>query len=200
MLLQTHAPCPNPRKRRLSFSSERLLLDKEIMSPLSVRCTSPDIFPDSPRSVLSFQEDTDTEEEPVSKVPRYVGTIYEQRLAPLSPVTSLPVPAVVGMTRPRPNSRLQDRLRALIEDGEVAALDDFLEENGKHVDVNQYDEDGVTPLQRLCQDGGQVAVARVLLKYGADLRLTSRDGWSPLHMATFSGNLKLLIFLRNCPK
>ena len=171
------------------------------MSPTNISCTSPEVYPDSPTSVLSFQEDSDCEDEPVSKVPRYIGTIYEQRLAPLSPVISLPVPAFIGAghTR-RQDNKFQARLVELVAQGQETRLDEFLEENGKYVDINQYGEDGVTPLQRICQDGGDVSIARVLVKYGADLKLTSRDGWSPLHMATFSGNLKLMNFIRSCPK
>ena len=170
-----------------------------MMSPLP----SPEMYPDSPRSVLSFEDrDSECEEEPVSKVPRYIGTIYEARLAPLSPVTSIPVPSYVGpVVRPRlGDNQLQQKMLALILRGDQEVLDQFLEENGKYVDVNQYCEDGVTPFQRICQDGGSVDLARVLVKYGADLRMTSRDGWSPLHMAAFSGNYKLISFIRNCPK
>ena len=202
MLHTTDPAITNGRKRKLSFSNikEETTLDKEMLSPLS----SPDIFPDSPQSVLSYEDpDSDGEDEPVSKVPRYIGTIYEARLAPLSPVTTIPVPSYVGSAAVRPrqqDQQLQQRMLTLILRGDQLVLDQFLEENGKFVDVNQYGEDGVTPVQRICQSGGSVDLAKVLVKYGADLRLTSRDGWSPLHMAVFSGNYKLLSFIRNCPK
>jgi ankyrin repeat protein len=57
-------------------------------------------------------------------------------------------------------------------------------------------------LQRLCQAGGGgacvAAAAKLLVRYGADVRLTSRDGWSPLHMASFAGNTELLLYLLSC--
>ena len=198
--------CVQNRKRRLSFSSheknfEDRSEDQTLISPVTPPCSSSEIYPDSPASVLSYTEDSDYEEEPMSKVPRYIGTIYEERLAPLSPVTSLPVPVYVGAGHGNSkNNILQVKLLELINLGEETVLDEFLEENGKHVDINQYSEDGVTPLQLVCQEGRKVSIARVLVKYGADLKLTSRDGWSPIHMATFSGNLQLMNFIRNCPK
>ena len=250
------------RKRRLSFSTERLF-ERSTSAPVmmgvagrpaiqdvaSVHHTTNtakllghsdpdtsalDMYPDSPRSVLSFEEhqqdeaslerpgeDDDQEEEevvvdePVPKVPRYVGTIYEERLAPLSPVTSLPVPFYLGrgrnsaannnnssvVTTSQPaDKQLQAKLIDLVNSGNEAALDSFLESHGGRVDINGYGEDGVTPVQRVCQEGGRVGLARVLVKYGADLSLTSRDGWAPLHMAAFSGNLQLIMFIRSCPK
>ena len=204
MHLQQYTPLHNSRKRRLSFSSEKICDDTIVTKghlALDVSSTSSEMYPDSPRSVLSYQDDSDYEEEPVSKVPRYVGTIYEQRLAPLSPVTSLPVPLYVGSGHvKRHDNKLQAKFLEIIDNGNDTALESFLELNGDFVDVNQYGEDGVTPVQRVCQDGGKVAVARVLVKYGADLKLTSRDGWAPLHMASFSGNLQLMMYIRSCPK
>jgi hypothetical protein len=133
------------------------------------------------------------------------GTIYEARLGPLSPATTLPPPASTNtrLSGPRPapaavDRRLQAKLLQLLEDPMVEDLVAFLEEHAHRVDMNQYGEDGVTPLQRLCQAGGPVGVARLLVRYGADVRLTSRDGWSPLHMASFAGNTSLILYLLSC--
>ena len=180
-----------------------------------------EVYPDSPAScpddddaddcettsttTISVVEDDDSLE-PASKIPRHVGTIYEERLAPLSPVTALPVrtittaAAVSGHHR-RPDSAAQARLLNLVAAGSEDALDAFLAAHGQSVDINQYDaEEGVTPLQRVCQAGGPVGVAQILVRHGADVRLTSRDGWSPLHMASFSGNHQLMMYLLRCPK
>jgi ankyrin repeat protein len=156
--------------------------------------------------------DDDDSLEPASKIPRHVGTIYEERLAPLSPVTTLPVntntatqTAVSNSNQRATDSAAQRRLLQLVMakgGGDEAALESFLAAHAHSVDINQYDaEEGVTPLQRLCQQaGGSVAVARILVRYGADVRLTSRDGWSPLHMASFAGNNQLVMYLLRCPK
>ncbi len=144
--------------------------------------------------------------EPASKIPRHVGTIYEERLAPLSPATALPVrtnttAVSASRLRQRPDSDAQDRLLGLVLAADEVALESFLEAHAQSVDINQYDAaEGVTPLQRLCQEGGPVGMARLLVRYGADVRLTSRDGWSPLHMASVSGNHQLLLYLLRCPK
>merc|ERR1712038_449371 len=44
----------------------------------------------------------------------------------------------------------------------------------------------------------EAMLARLLVRFGADTRLSSRDGWSPVHMASFSGNTTLLLFLLSC--
>jgi hypothetical protein len=185
-------------------------------------CYSPEVYPDSPAScpddsdseaVLPVGADAgDAEDdescsggfEPTPKVPRYVGTIYEERLAPLSPVTALPVHTntLASSCHRRADSAAQARLLGLVAAGTgvEAELETFLEEHAHLLDMNLYGEDGVTPLQRLCQAGGPVGVARLLVRYGADVRLTSRDGWSPLHMASFAGNTQLMMYLLRCPK
>jgi len=186
---------------------------------------SPEIYPDSPASCCTDDSDSeavllasspgDTEEEecssssslePASKIPCYIGTIYEARLAPLSPFTTLSdrrtdtTTSIGGGHHRRANSAAQARLLGLVEARKEAELEAFLEDNSHLVDMNQYGEDGVTPLQRVCQEGGPVGVARLLVRYGADVRMTSRDGWSPLHMAAYSGSSQLLMYLLKCPK
>ena len=96
---------------------------------------------------------------------------------------------------------MQVRLLDMLEDDAMKnhELNEFLAENSDKININEYGEDGVTPLQRLCQNGGAsidaAEVAAILVRFGADPRLTSRDGWSAFHMASFSGNLKLLRYL-----
>ena len=217
------SPSSSPQSiRRLSSSPT---------STISALEDSTSVYPDSPESVAldstgdseysedeSVCDDHDQEREcsafplicpPAAKVPKYVGTIYEERLAPLSPVITLPVPSANNGSYTHPlkqgsktsgDNTFQIKLLDLIKEGNADKLDEFLEENGKLVDINYYSEEGVTPIQQVCQDGGSLAVAKVLVKYGADLRLTSRDGWTALHMATFSASFSLMTFIRNCPK
>ena len=140
------------------------------------------------------------------------GTIYEKRLMPMPAATVLPVPfaaTIPNAGRLPVDRRLQTRFLQLVDhdDDNVSGEDncamnacdrlrEFLAENSDRVDVNEYGEDGVTPLQRLCQTGGgDVEVARTLVCFGADPRMTSRDGWSAFHMASFSGNTKLMRYL-----
>lgn len=134
------------------------------------------------------------------KKPRYAGTIYEAMLAPLAPSTTLP------MTRPRPqaqssgNPRLQADLVDLVRNSKKEQVEEWLEEHGERVNMNLYSTEGLTPLQEVCQEGGEgsTELAKLLVRFGADTRLASRDGWSPVHMASFSGNSSLLLFLLSC--
>jgi ankyrin repeat protein len=62
------------------------------------------------------------------------------------------------------------------------------------VDVNRFSSDGQTPLHDACVSGN-LDLVRILVQFGADLQLTNRDGFSVIHLATFSGNSQLLTFL-----
>ena len=133
------------------------------------------------------------------KKPCYRGTIYEKMLSPISPSLTLPIPTRICESSERfINRSLQKELVQLLEESDEDELKDFLMKNSDQIDINQYGEDGVTPLQRVCQAGGVVGVARTLIGYGADVRLTSRDGWSAVHMATFSGNTRLMLYILSC--
>jgi len=135
-----------------------------------------------------------------AKKPCYRGTIYEAMLSPLPSAVTLPVHTrVCQPSAKRVDATLQSRLTGLtggqLQAADEAELRAFLVKHSDRIDINQYGEDGVTPLQRVCQSGGDVAVVRTLIGYGADARLTSRDGWSAVHMATFSGNTSLMMYL-----
>ena len=67
----------------------------------------------------------------------------------------------------------------------------------EQVDINHYSEMGDTALQRVCQDSSSssLEMARVLVKHGADPKLTTKDGWSPVHIASITGDSRLLLFL-----
>jgi len=144
-------------------------------------------------------------EHTVSKRPKYNvgGTIYDAMLAPLSPVTTLPVTSTTCLSVSqtiKSDPDLQRDFIELVNLGKKSKLEHFLSENVESININQYCSEGLTPLQRVCQDGGEGStdVAKVLVRYGADVRLTSRDGWSAVHMATFSGNSTLMLFLLGC--
>lgn len=56
------------------------------------------------------------------------------------------------------------------------------------------DSDGLAPLHHAVR-GGQLQVARVLVAEGADAGLTSRDGYSALHLAVWYGHADIVEFL-----
>merc|ERR1712179_109470 len=142
----------------------------------------------------SLDRDSMMQESKVKK-PRYVGTIYEAMLAPLAPATTLPVSHHRTVThQPRGDPSLQADLLDLVKLGKKEKMEEWLEENGECVNLNIYSAEGLTPLHEVCQDGGEnsAELARLLVRFGADTRMTSRDGWSPVHMASFNGNSALL--------
>ena len=133
------------------------------------------------------------------KKPCYRGTIYEKMLSPLTPSLTLPIQTrVCESSQKLTNKTLQTQLVSILEEADEKALKDFLIRHCAQIDINGYGEDGVTPLQLVCQSGGKVGLARTLVGYGADVRLTSRDDWSAVHMASFSGNTNLMMYLLSC--
>ena len=148
-------------------------------------------------------------------------TKYHEMLQPLSPVTTLPVEEVVR--RPLPNKthqvdhdiHLQKRFHSLVDtatsslskstttttiDNEktflnrVNDIEDFLLQHSENVDVNQYNSDGKTALQQSCL-AGNLPLVKLLVRFGANMRLTTREGFSILHIAAFSGHSDLLTFV-----
>ena len=147
----------------------------------------------------SLERDSHVHSDKVSKRPKYVGTIYEAMLAPIKPVTTLPIQTIYKHPV-KCDPSLQTDFLDLITLGKKTKLEKFLRENISSININQYNEDGLTPLQTVAQEAGHESaeIGELLVKYGADTKLTSRDGWSAVHMASFSGNTRLMMFLLTC--
>lgn len=171
-------------------------------SPLSIS-SYPESDPPSPPSPPSqFSPSAQAPSTHPPKKCRYT-TIYDEMLRPLSPVTVLPFPSTCTTRSPNVNPNLQQEFLKLVAKGCKEELGRFLEQHSEKLSMNQYSQvDGCTPLQRVCQDGAVNAlpVARLLVQHGADPKLTSRDGWSPIHLASFSGNSALMLYMIKCPK
>ena len=73
-------------------------------------------------------------------------------------------------------------------------LEDFLVHHSEDIDVNQYNHDGQTALQQCCS-AGNLPLVKLLVRFGANMRLTTREGFSVLHIAAFSGHSELLAFV-----
>ena len=73
-------------------------------------------------------------------------------------------------------------------------LEDFLVHHSQNIDVNQYNGDGQTALQQCCL-AGNLPLVKLLVRFGANMRLTTREGFSVLHIAAFSGHSDLLAFV-----
>ena len=147
-------------------------------------------------------------------------TKYHEMLQPLSPVTTLPVEEVIR--RPLPNKthitehdvQLQKQFHSLVDNAttcqvsktktasnvntilssRVNSIEDFLLHHSENIDVNQYNSDGQTALQQCCL-AGNLPLVKLLVRFGANMRLTTREGFSILHIAAFSSHSDLLSFV-----
>ena len=137
-----------------------------------------------------------------SKVPKFANK-YEEMLQPLSPVTTLPCEVV----SPRPSrghgiardEKLQNEFNTVIESRDVEKVEVFLAKHSTEINVNQYNEEGRTSLQQCCVEGN-LALVKVLVKYGADHLITTREGYPTVHLATFANNSDLLMYILNLRK
>ncbi|ROL42527.1 Notch-regulated ankyrin repeat-containing protein B [Anabarilius grahami] len=60
--------------------------------------------------------------------------------------------------------------------------------------VNSFGPEGQTALHQSVIDGN-LELVKLLVKFGADIRLTNRDGWSALHIAAFGGHQDIVLYL-----
>ena len=124
---------------------------------------------------------------------------YEEMLQPLRPVTTLPCktarlpPRGPGSSK-RKLSSSQCQFESVIANGDVQRVEKFLSRHSTDVNMNQYNGEGRTALQQSCLEGN-LPLAKVLVKYGANCRLTTRDGFSTIHLAAFSGHSNLTAYI-----
>ena len=135
----------------------------------------------------------------VNRKPRF-PTKYDEMLQPLCPVITLPVESSYSShhaARPKVNVELQEELMALLRGSNLNEIELFLREHSENVDLNVFDpEFGQTPLHDACQLG-QLELVKILVQYGANHRLTNRDGFALLHLASFAGNTALMKYIMN---
>ncbi|CAG7728898.1 unnamed protein product [Allacma fusca] len=62
--------------------------------------------------------------------------------------------------------------------------------------INSMDETGMTLLHKSII-ANRIDFVRTLISLGANLRLSTRDGWSALHLAAFLGFSDILVLLLN---
>ena len=76
----------------------------------------------------------------------------------------------------------------------VDQVEDFLTEHLEKLDINQFNREGRTALQQSCLEGN-LPLAKVLVKFGANSRIMTREGFSTLHLAVFSGHSHLMSYV-----
>nr|ACO14612.1 Notch-regulated ankyrin repeat-containing protein B [Caligus clemensi] len=99
--------------------------------------------------------------------------------------------------KPPPDSNIQRHFEQVLSRYCLEEVRDFLMRYSEFIDINAYDEDGQTPLQSSCQMGS-LPLVKLLISYGANPGMTNREGWSPVHIASFSGNTELYSYIVRC--
>ena len=132
----------------------------------------------------------------VTKRPKYANK-YEAMLQPLPSVISYKSKRKMpSKTHQSPvDPKLQRQFHNLVGlASDAAEVEDFLARNSSHVDVDRFNEEGRTAFQQCCVEGN-LDLAKILVKYGANSRLSTRDGFSPFHLAVYAGHLKIMMYI-----
>jgi hypothetical protein len=187
-----------PSKHLIMVSVCNYEFKGQIYSPAFSEPESPPASPESSHiSVAPIRQERDASDHLLSsysnKQPKF-PTKYHEMLQPLNPITTLRVKAILPTHKSTVNAKLQEQfLRVLQLGNTVADVEAFLRDHSENIDINQYNSDGQTPLHLASLEGNCDAV-ELLIRFGADIFLTTRDGFSVMHLAAFSGNSKLLCF------
>ena len=156
----------------------------------------------------------------VNKKPKY-PTKYHEMLQPLSPYTTLFPDTSVGTKSFESNHlkeqmptkidvQLQEKFNQLINfsfeseqeqastknERSTRKVEEFLTTHSTSIDINRYNDEGQTPLQRCCFEGN-LPLAKILVKFGAKSKITTRDGFTTLHIAAFSGHSHMMFYIMN---
>lgn len=81
-----------------------------------------------------------------------------------------------------------------VRDGNKAELQRLLETKDHKFNINVYDTEGQTALHQSCIDGN-FELVKLLVKFGADVKLANRDGWNALHIAAYGGHQEIALYL-----
>lgn len=85
-------------------------------------------------------------------------------------------------------------LREAVRNGDSSELRRLLEAREGKINLNVFDAEGQTALHQSCQLGN-LELVKLLVRFGADVRLANRDGWSAVHIAAFGGHTDILLYL-----
>ena len=134
----------------------------------------------------------------VNKKPKF-PTRYHESLQPLSPCTMLPVKISRAADAPQKSgvdAERQKEFQKLMRNCDAEEVEVFLRAYSENIDINKFSEEGETALHTACHEGN-VSCAEVLLRFGANPRITTRNGFSIVHLASFSGSTETLTLAIN---
>jgi len=191
----------------------------EPSSPMSSSSTTSSEPPSPKPSNHDYHDYFEEEEVFVSKRPKFANK-YEEMLQPLDPVRILPSHQIVKHNnrskqlvpkkthQSNVDKKLQEQFQNLMllvckqqttaenvnKTAAVDQVEDFLTEHLEKLDINQFNREGRTALQQSCLEGN-LPLAKVLVKFGANSRIMTREGFSTLHLAVFSGHSHLMSYV-----
>ena len=99
--------------------------------------------------------------------------------------------------KPNFDPESQKKFWALINsEVKLSEFESFLRHHSDLIDINEYNSEGRTALHQCCFDGN-LQTAELLIRFSADIRLTTRDGFSALHIPAFSGHTNIMFYFLN---
>ncbi|XP_032814702.1 notch-regulated ankyrin repeat-containing protein [Petromyzon marinus] len=97
------------------------------------------------------------------------------------------------------SSSYQHIFQEAVSRGDTSKLQALLQDAtaGEQFNVNSFfGPEGQTALHRSVI-AGNLELVKLLVQFGADPRLATRDGWSALHIAAFGGHQDIVLYLIN---
>ena len=92
------------------------------------------------------------------------------------------------------NKNIQSRFEDALKNCDYTEVKAILDVSSESIDINLINEEGNTPLQTATLVGS-LDIVRLLIRFGADPGVTSRDGWSTLHIAAYSGHSEITQYI-----
>ena len=89
----------------------------------------------------------------------------------------------------------RSKLNKFIQENDLKSIKSLLVES--YMNLNYTDSvDGQTPLHKTCQTGN-IAIAKLLIEYGACQNIQNNAGWFPMHLASYYGHMDIFFLLIN---
>lgn len=108
--------------------------------------------------------------------------------------TNAAAAAVAAAAAASSGAPYQEIFQKAVRSGDTHELQRILQRWEGAVNVNLFDQEGQTALHQSCMDGN-LELVKLLVKFGADVKLANRDGWSALHIAAYGGHQDIALYL-----
>lgn len=92
------------------------------------------------------------------------------------------------------DTQIQSRFQNAVAKGDPGEINQILQLHSHSIDLNKYNEDGRTPLQHFVMSG-HLGLVKLMIQFGADSRLRTKEGWSNLHIASFAGHTHIMSYI-----